>query len=123
MGTSRTNESSPRRDSQYARRVALDAARQALDEFSASPARNEMLRATVREAAQEVLKNTLEKLGIDTEHPEETRKDMIHLRTWRELIEFMKKEGIGSAVKWFTLSALAALALGVTIIFGRGAAH
>lgn len=97
------------------RQVALTAARQALDEFATSPTRLASLRVVIKDAVFD----TLEKLGIDTRDPESTRKDMVHLRTWRELMEFMRQQGVGAAVKWIVTAGLAAVAVGVGVALSK----
>lgn len=108
-------KSAPRKKTASAKGIALQAARQALDEFATSPERLASLRTIIKEAVFD----TLEKLGIDTQNPEATRKDMVHLRTWRELVDFLRKEGYGTGFKWIVTACFGALAVGVGVIFSR----
>jgi hypothetical protein len=107
--------SSTTRKSSGQKQVALAAARQALDEFATSPERL----ASLRDIIKNTMFEALEKLGIDTNNPEATRKDMVHLRTWRELMDFMRQQGFGAAVKWIVTAGLAALAVGVGVVMSK----
>lgn len=103
-----------------AEQIALNAARQALAEYSQSPDRMEhvsdIVDATVERAVEPAVLATFNKLGIDLSSEdarEALRKDMIHLRSWRELMEMIKKEGIGSVVKWVMAGFFAIVVLGI----------
>lgn len=91
--------------------AASTAARAAISEFIRSPEFAETIDATVCK--------TLERLGIDTRDPEKTRRDMVSLRNWRELTEFIKREGVGAVVKWIVAGLLAAIMIGLGVFIGK----
>jgi len=97
------------------KQVAIMAARLAIDEFTRSPAIQNNLRVEVSEA----VRTALERFGIDVNNPEEQRRDMVHLRTWRELMDFISKQAAGSAVKWVVAALLAAVAVGAGVLFAH----
>lgn len=103
--------------------IALNAARQALAEYATSPAQTEHVEGIVNKtlviAVEPLVVATLDRLGIDTSDPKALRKDMIHLRTWREIMDKMRDEGIGSLVKYITAGVLSLLALGVGVLIYR----
>ncbi len=93
-------------------KIATDAARTALEDFVQSE--------KFRQAMQQSTDLTLERLGIDTTDPEAMRRDMIHLRTWREFMEFVSKKGAGAAITWTVTGLLGLLVLGaMSFIFHR----
>lgn len=103
-----------------AEQIALNAARQALAEYSQSPDRMEhvsdIVDATVERAVEPAVLATFNKLGIDLstdEAREALRKDMNHLRSWRELMETIRKEGLGAFVKWVMAGIFAVIVLGI----------
>lgn len=89
--------------------VALVAARTALAEF----AQHEMLRQVVRQAVSEAL-------GVPNSDDEraELRKDMFHLRSWRETMETIRREGVVSVMRWLVAGLLAAIVIGLGFKFG-----
>lgn len=89
--------------------VALAAARVALAEF----AQHETLRDAVRKAITEAF-------GVPDTDAErvELRRDMIHLRSWRETMDAIRKEGIVSVMRWLVAGALAAVVIGLGFKFG-----
>lgn len=89
--------------------VALAAARAALAEF----AQHETLRAAVRQAVAEAF-------GVPDTDAEryELRRDLIHLRSWRETMEAIRKEGVVSVMRWFVAGLLAAVVIGLGFKFG-----
>ncbi len=92
--------------------IAYEAAHAALEEFVQSD--------KFRSAMQTSTDLTLERLGIDTTDPEAMRRDMIHLRTWREFMEFVSKKGVGAAITWTVTGLLGLLVLGaMSFIFHR----
>lgn len=92
-----------------ASQIAYEAAHAALEEFVQSD--------KFRAAMQVSTDMTLERLGIDTTDPEAMRRDMIHLRTWREFMEFASKKGVGAAITWLVTGALGLLVLGAASFF------
>lgn len=93
------------------REIAIEAARTALEEFVGSE--------KFHDAMQKSTDRTLERLGIDTLDPEAMRRDMIHLRTWREFMEFASKKGVGTAISWLVTGVLGLLVLGVMTYLHR----
>lgn len=94
--------------------LALKAAKAAVAEFVKSDA--------VRQAIADGVNVRLAALGIHASNDEdvaETRKDMQHLRTWREIVELMQKQGISAAVRWIILGILGALATGLYVMLHR----
>lgn len=92
--------------------AATVAAQAVVKEFINGPGLTQVIGATVGA--------TLERLGLDTKHAEETRRDMVHLRQWREVTENMRKQGFGEATKWVVRATLAALAVGAGVMLQRG---
>lgn len=89
--------------------VALAAARTALAEFAA----HDVLRDAVRKAIAEAFGSP----DTDSERVE-LRRDMIHLRSWRETMEAIRKEGIVSVMRWIVAGVLAAIVIGLGFKFG-----
>lgn len=104
--------------------IALNAARQALAEYSSSPAQGEHIETIVNKtlvvAVGPLVVATLDRLGIDTSDPKALRKDMLHLRTWREIMDKVRDEGIGSTVKYVAIAVVSLLALGFGALVYRG---
>lgn len=98
-------------DDSQAEQIARRAAKLAVEQFVASPA--------YAEAMKKAVDVRLETLGIDTENPASTRRDMQALRDWTHFWEEVRKAGISATVKWLITGALAALVVGLTIAFHR----
>lgn len=92
-----------------AQQIAYEAAHAALEEFVQSD--------KFRSSMEFSIKTSLEKLGIDTEDTEAMRRDMVHLRTWREFMEFVSKKGVGAAITWLVTAMLGLLVLGIGSFF------
>jgi hypothetical protein len=92
-------------------RIAYEAAHVALEEFVQSD--------KFRASMQQTIDITLERMGVDTLDPEAMRRDMIHLRTWREFMEFAQKKGIGAAITWTITGLLGLIVLGVMAYLHR----
>lgn len=114
--TSRTTKSSEE--------IALAAARQALHEFATSPERTEQLSGVVKEAIAEGVKpivySIFRDFGFDTDHPEQIRKDQLHLHTWREFMDFIRQKGIAATVTWLVAGLLAAIVAGTIALVHKG---
>lgn len=89
--------------------VAIAAARTALAEFAA----HDVLRDAVRKAVAEAF-------GVPDNDEErvQLRRDMIHLRSWRETMDAIRKEGIVSVMRWIVAGGLAAIVIGLGFKFG-----
>lgn len=92
--------------------IAQAAARAAVHEFVYGP--------TLQGIIDNAVDNALQRVGIDTSDPTATRRDMVKLREWTEFWEFVRQKGIGATVTWVVTGALAALAIGVGVLIGRG---
>ena len=51
-----------------------------------------------RESARAAVKETLISLGVNADDPIEYQKDMLHLRSWRQSVETVKRQSIITAV-------------------------
>lgn len=106
-----------------AEKIALNAARQALAEYAQSPAQNEHVEAIVTKTlaigVEPLVVATLDRLGIDTSDPKAMRKDMIHLRTWREIMDKLRDDGIGGIAKYIIISLGSLVVLGVSALIYR----
>lgn len=91
--------------------VAREAAKLAVNEFIYGPALKQVVSSAVDDA--------LQKLGFDTEHPADMRRDMVSLREWNEFWERLRDRGFGAAITWAVTGALAALAVGIGVLLGR----
>lgn len=105
-------------------RIARDAARVALKEFATThAARESQLAALVKEAVTDTVPGavmaTLDRLGFDTSNPDANRKDMTHLRTWRETMEMIRDKGIGSLIMYVVAGILSLVVLGLGALFIR----
>jgi hypothetical protein len=105
-------------DPKQARRIAASAASQALAQYDAKHV-EEMVATVLNKGLPTAIATALETVGIDTSNPEELRKDMVHLRTWRELMDMLRKEGVGAVFKWIVTSALALIVLGLAALVYR----
>ena len=65
-----------------------------------------LVKRTAEETARQVMGQTLLALGIDTSNPLAIQADMQHLRSWRESIATVKRQGILSAVGILTAGLL-----------------
>jgi len=74
-----------------------------------SSAHEDRLKAVVHEAVN----HTLVSLGFDIEEPKEMRKDMTHLRTWRETTESVKNKTTLAIVGILVSGILAAIWVGI----------
>lgn len=77
------------------------------------------LRAIAEQAAEAAVAKTLMRLGIDVEDPEEygeVRRDFVHLRTWRQTSDTIKKQGLVTAIGFIATALLGWLAI---TLFGR----
>ena len=88
--------------------AATAAAQAVVKEFIGGPGLQQVIGATVGA--------TLERLGLDTKNAEETRRDMAHLRQWRETMETMRQQGFGEATKWAVRAGIAALLVGAGVM-------
>lgn len=88
--------------------AATAAAVAVVKEFVNGPGLTQVITATVTA--------TLERLGMDTQNADATRKDMVHLRQWREVTETMRKQGFGEATKWAVRAGIAALLVGAGVM-------
>lgn len=93
--------------------IALAAARQALAEFAASDKHREALRETVREAVGEALG-----VRLTPEEAEKVRRDMMHLRSWREFSDTVRQQGISAVVKWVVAGVFTVMMIGLGMKFG-----
>ncbi len=66
---------------------------------------------------EESVNNALEKLGIDTQDPEATRRDMVHLRNWTETMATIKKTGVATVVKTLISGGIATILIGLGYIY------
>jgi hypothetical protein len=66
--------------------AATTAAQAVVKEFVSGPGLDQVVSATVT--------SVLKGLGVDTEHPEEMRKDLLALRDWRETRNMIRAKGI-----------------------------
>lgn len=84
--------------------IAYEAAHAALEEFVDS--------SKFRASMEAAITISLQRVGIDTVDTEAMRRDMVHLRTWREFMEFVQKRGVGAAVTWTVTALLGLLVIG-----------
>lgn len=54
--------------------------------------------ADIRKIVADTVKETLTKLGVDTENPLEYQKDQAFVRSWRNSSEAVKRQGIITAI-------------------------
>lgn len=87
------------------------AAQAAIREFVHGPDLGHIIESSVN--------NALEKLGIDTEDPEATRRDMVHLRNWTETMATIKKTGVATLVKTLVSGGIATLLVGIGYILNQ----
>jgi 2-iminoacetate synthase ThiH len=69
----------------------------------------EDIRRVAGEAAREAVYETLKQLGVDPATPFEMQRDFQHLRSWRQSVETVKRQGLISAVAVFVTGSLALL--------------
>lgn len=67
-----------------------------------------LVERVAEEAAQRAVKETLLKLGVDSDDPLEVQRDFQHLREWRTSINTVKKQGLVTAVGIITAGILGA---------------
>lgn len=102
----------------YIQTVADAAARTALEEFANSPARKDELHQIMTAA----IAGTLEKFGLDPEDKasvEKFRANMVHLNTWREFMELIKRDGIGAATSYLVKGFMIVVTLGILTLIGK----
>jgi hypothetical protein len=58
------------------------------------------------EAARKAVIETLKQLGVDPGTPFEMQRDFQHLRSWRQSVETMKRQGLISAVGVMVVGAM-----------------
>ncbi|RRY03819.1 hypothetical protein [Brucella anthropi] len=65
-----------------------------------------MTEADISKIVEDTVKETLTKIGIDTDKPLEYQKDMAFVRSWRSSSEAVKRQGILTAIGIITTGFL-----------------
>lgn len=86
---------------------ATTAAQAVVKEFVSGPGLDQVINATVT--------STLKGLGVDTEHPEEMRKDLLALRDWRETRNLIRAKGIVTVTAIIVTFLFTALVTGIVV--------
>lgn len=92
-------------------RIAAEAATMAIAQFVNGPGFRTAISAAVDEA--------LAKYGVDVNSPDQSRRDLMHLRVLREFNEFVLKKGIGSFVTWVVTFVMGAMMIGVGVLVAK----
>lgn len=115
--------------------VAVRAARRALTEFVVSDELRALVTQVVNEVVPLVMKNAvvpviaevvppvLSKYGIDVADAEAQRKDMMHLRNWREIMEMIRMQGIRTFIGYVLAALVATIIMGTGIMLYRVMPH
>lgn len=96
-------------DSQQNVDTALAAATKLTADANKVIADAEMLRIIVRDAVSDALI----RVGLDTQHAEDTRADLMYLRQWRTTMETVRTQGVVAAVRWLILGLFALIVIGL----------
>ena len=88
--------------------LAQEAAHAAIAEFTSGPAFQDVM--------NKALDGAFERLGMEVSTPEareKFRKDMTHLRDWREAVSLIRSKGLGAVVVALVTGTLGLLGLGI----------
>lgn len=88
--------------------IATLAAKAAVHEFVHGPA--------FETAIERTIDAVLAKSGLDTDHPDEMRLDMAHVRRGRRRAELVESKGIGAAVTALVGVLFAVIGAGITAL-------
>lgn len=86
----------------------------------------EEARAVARETAESTVANVFLHLGYDVQDRDQIaalKRDLAHLRRWREATETVRRQGLGAAATLIAAGTLGAAWLGFQALVRGGGAH